>query len=222
MGDGKSSSAWLGSNGTLQPLWSQSGLAAVNLFYSRITEVLGFTPLRHEGKITGLAAYAAPPTPLMKLFRTQIQFSRGSFKRMSVFQPAEKTDYFWGQLTKYTREEIAAAAQNILEEVTLDFVKHWVAQTKCGDVALAGGVFANVKLNQRIAELPEVNSIWVVPHMGDGGLSVGSALGFQKAPPKQVSTVYLGPDYDSNDAYRALTSGESRKAACKWWGCCTV
>ena len=65
MGDGRSATAWLGSNGQLHPLWSQSGLAAINLFYSRITEILGFKPLRHEGKITGLAAYAPAPESLM-------------------------------------------------------------------------------------------------------------------------------------------------------------
>ena len=35
----------------LDRLWRQSGTAAISTFYSRITELLGFTPNRHEGKL---------------------------------------------------------------------------------------------------------------------------------------------------------------------------
>ena len=42
--------------------------------------------------------------------------------------------------------------------------------------ALAGGVFANVKLNERLAELDNVEEVYIFPNMGStGGLSVGSA-----------------------------------------------
>ena len=204
MGDGRSTTAWLGSEGRLKPLWSQSGLAAINLFYSRITEFLGFKALRHEGKITGLAAYATPPKKLFELFRGQLRFEQNRFKRMSILRPAKRDDAFWTQLNGFSREEIASAAQAILEAVTLDFVRHWIKESQCGHLAVAGGVFANVKLNQRIAELPELQSLWVLPHMGDGGLAAGGALGFQKAKPKQLKTVYLGPNYPENDAFRAL------------------
>jgi len=44
------------------------------------------------------------------------------------------------------------------------------------NIAVAGGVFANVKFNQRVHELPEVDNFFVHPAMDDGGLAVGSAL----------------------------------------------
>ena len=43
-------------------------------------------------------------------------------------------------------------------------------------ICLAGGLFANVKLNQRIRELPGVENVYIFPHMGDGGISVGAAM----------------------------------------------
>ena len=48
------------------------------------------------------------------------------------------------------------------------------------------------------------STLLVLPHMGDGGLAVGGALGFQNAPPHQLKTAYLGPTYPENDAFRAL------------------
>jgi len=43
-------------------------------------------------------------------------------------------------------------------------------------VALAGGVFGNVRLNQAIASLDEIDKVYVFPAMGDEGLGLGAAL----------------------------------------------
>ena len=43
------------------------------------------------------------------------------------------------------------------------------------DLALAGGVFSNVKLNQVIQLNKKVNRTYIFPNMGDGGLCVGAA-----------------------------------------------
>ena len=43
-------------------------------------------------------------------------------------------------------------------------------------LVLSGGIFANVKLNQRIREIDGVEDVFIHPNMGDGGLAVGSAF----------------------------------------------
>jgi len=204
MGDGLSATVWHGHDGDLRKLWDQSGLAAINLFYSRITELLGFTPLRHEGKITGLAAYVEPPADLINHFRSQIAFVNGKFKHINPRVPAHRHDDFWSKIRDYTQQEVAAATQAILEEAVLQFIQHWINKTGLSDIALAGGIFANVKLNQKIAELPIVNSIWIMPHMGDGGLSVGAVLATADSPPTRMKNLYLGFAPSSDDIFRAL------------------
>ncbi|MDO8628764.1 MAG: carbamoyltransferase C-terminal domain-containing protein, partial [Nanoarchaeota archaeon] len=66
------------------------------------------------------------------------------------------------------------------------------------DVALAGGVFGNVKLNQRIIEVG-AKHLFVHPHMGDGGTGAGAALHYAmvhgKIKPYEMPHAYLGPDY---------------------------
>ena len=60
----------------------------------------------------------------------------------------------------------------------------------------AGGVFGNVKITQKLKELPIIKDIFVQPHMGDGGLCIGAAAlsqnlkGYQIEP---LSDVFLGP-----------------------------
>jgi carbamoyltransferase len=96
------------------------------------------------------------------------------------------------------------------------------------NVALAGGVFANVKLNQRVHELESIDRLFIHPGMGDEGLAVGAALfeahrrsGCRR--PDVIQDVYLGggcSDADCRDAIQAnsLTvvghgCGVERKAA---------
>jgi carbamoyltransferase len=64
---------------------------------------------------------------------------------------------------------------------------------------LAGGVAANVNINLRIAEMTEVNRLFVFPAMGDSGLPVGSAcfLNFQLGGDSKVvlDNMFLGPEF---------------------------
>ena len=205
MGDGLTATASLGGDGQLDRLWRQSGLASVTTFYSRVTERLGFTALRHEGKVTGLAAYVVPPKDLVNHMSRRVHFDSPGFSKVSVRRMDRPDDAFWGELDKYSREEVAAAAQKVLEDAVVPFVDHWARETDCGNVAVAGGVFANVKLNQRIAALESVNSLWVVPHMGDGGLAVGAALGSIGSVPRQISDVYWGTDPTPKEIRSALS-----------------
>jgi len=81
-------------------------------------------------------------------------------------------------------------------------------------VAVAGSVFANVRLNQRIRELPGVDALHVFPHMGDGGISVGAALGLRGRRSTSLSSsyrraavdhVYLGPCYSQKEIETTLS-----------------
>lgn len=205
MGDGTTATASLGRDGQLDLLWRQSGLAAINTFYSRITERLGFTAIRHEGKVTGLAALAAPPPGLLDHFSKAVHFVGPGFSRMRIEHVDRADDAFWSILDTYTREEVASAAQKILEDCVSAYVSHWIGETGCSNLAVAGGVFANVKLNQRIASLPEVSSLWVMPHMGDGGLPAGAALGSVGASPSTLDHAYLGPTFSDKEIRQALS-----------------
>ena len=49
-----------------------------------------------------------------------------------------------------------------------EYLQPILRETGTRKLALAGGVFANVKLNQRLYELDQVDEIYVHPNMGDG------------------------------------------------------
>jgi carbamoyltransferase len=169
---------------------------SLGTFYESVTSSLGFKPSRHEGKIVGLAAYGDPEI-LLDTILSRFDQQPGNFRIRE-----SNNIYFSRYLaTLFPKIDVAAAYQRALEVVATNYVRHYVQQTGIRAVVFAGGVAANVKLNQRIFEIPEVNRIFIYPNMGDGGCGTGAAFlasreTLQKQEPYQA--VYFGPDYSDD------------------------
>jgi carbamoyltransferase len=97
---------------------------------------------------------------------------------------------------------LAYSIQVILEEAVCEIVRTWIEKTQVTQIALTGGVFANVKLNQRISEIEGVKYVKVFPNMGDGGIAIGAAWNHlyrsgQRLSPDLISTMSLGTPFES-------------------------
>tara|TARA_B100000212_G_C27375991_1_gene534745 strand:- start:1873 stop:2976 length:1104 start_codon:yes stop_codon:yes gene_type:complete len=173
----------------------------MGLFYGAATKALGFTPGKHEGKVTGLAAYESPDSNSLKLCR-----SLAKFRNMSYYAPHVIGAYpkIVKCLKKVGAKPFAASFQKVLEEVVCEFIESWVKETGIKKIGLAGGVFGNVKLNQKIHELDIVDEIFVFPHMADGGLGYGAAMDTIEWKSRPIKNVYLGPDFSDDQIKEAL------------------
>jgi carbamoyltransferase len=111
------------------------------------------------------------------------------------------------------REDLAASVQQHLEEIAVPYVQYWLRRTGHKNLCLSGGVFANVRLNQKIAELPECENMFVFPAMGDGGLAAGAAYdawrkscnGAQDPGVSMMRDAYLGPAFTDDEIHAELT-----------------
>ena len=123
-----------------------------------------------------------------------------------LYQPRYDNPRLLELLRPFSREEVAAATQCRLEEVVCEMVAG--LQWPKNRIVLAGGIFANVKLNQRIRELENVEKVYVFPNMGDGGLAAGAArLAYRRKTgrnPKKATTMFLGNDLDPVEIEQAL------------------
>ena len=176
---------------------------STGLFYAQVTSALGFRAARHEGKITGLAAYGDPAV-LGETVRDRFRVADGGFRYRSGMDGS-----FARRLAaRHPREHVAAAWQHALESVVGEVAAHWLRETGLRRVVLAGGVAANVKLNQRIAELDGVEQVFVHPAMGDGGTGVGATLALLfergRTASREWGTCFLGPDYGDDELEAAL------------------
>ena len=98
-------------------------------------------------------------------------------------------------ITMIKKKNIAASAQKVTEDVVIDIIQTYIKKSK-RNLCLAGGVFANVKLNQKIYNLDKVSGVYIHPGMGDEGLALGSAfLSMKNNPVAFLKNVYLGPNY---------------------------
>jgi len=179
----------------IKRLFSMNSFDSVGDFYSVMTKYLGFKPMRHEGKILGLSAHGNPEN-------VNIKFPFEMRNNKLTFTGHIKSNYeIWPDLIKklkeYSREDISAWLQYYTEKIVVDIIKEWIEKTGHYDIVLAGGLFANVKLNQRIHEIPGVTSVYVFPHMGDGGLAPGACFYISKEH-VSLPDVYLGAKYDND------------------------
>lgn len=183
-------------------------------FYSNVTYNLGFIPLRHEGKITGLAAYGKTDKtlPIFKKF-LKVNFKSLEYRsNLGCYgRPAARKLHLLFQ--GYKREDIAAGLQKAIEDAGSILIQKAAQKYNCDKVCLAGGLFANVRLNQVILELPEIKDVYIHPHMGDGGVAVGVALALwakenerigKVIAPQKLNHVYLGPEFNNEEIELAL------------------
>lgn len=183
---------------------------SVGLLYSTVTAGLGFKPGRHEGKILGLAAFG-DSNVYYKKFKDMIKcdgedidlvfmrkYPSPIYPHFISYKKVFKQEFGWFD---GKREDLCAALQRRTEEVVVEWVLNAVKKYGVSKISVAGGVFANVKINQRISELFEVDFLQVFPAMSDSGLAAGAALNayYRLAQPKKNVTkftnTYLGKEF---------------------------
>jgi len=211
-GEGYCSRVYRCSGNRMTLLHSITSYHSPAYYYAYVTQLLGFRPLRHEGKITGLAAFGNP-AETAKVFAKHIRFDRKGLTFVNEggyhFEAMKKLRR---ELEGYSREDISAGIQHWCEEIVCQYVQALIDRFFGGrptNVFLAGGLFANVKVNQRIGEMGAVRSVYVFPNMGDGGVCLGAALAAlerqgdlkEKIP---LNHVYLGRDWTDTDILDAL------------------
>ena len=188
---------------------------SLGCYYVYATNLCGFRVSWHCGKTTGLAA-CGDPARSFPVFERDLRFdvqsgrfvNRGKFLMNEIRRLKQA-------LKGCSREDIAAGAQKHLEQVALAQIQWLLARWPERNLGLAGGLYANVKLNQRIAEAADVDEVVIHPHMGDGGLGVGAALcawaqarnpAFPYTPPARLPHVFLGPSFSDAECERALNA----------------
>lgn len=202
-GDDSSSKFYKINNNNFKLLSSSYTLDSLGYFYGSITKLLGFKPHQHEGKVLGLAAFGNPAIAYndisqMISFDSFSNTFKGNYEK-GIYQATFENKNLNFLLKKYSKKDIAAATQKRLEDVVCSFLNKNLP--KNSKVALAGGIFANVKLNQKISESKLVKEIFVFPNMGDGGLSSGAAaLKYyenKRYIPKRIKSMSLGSGFSN-------------------------
>jgi carbamoyltransferase len=175
---------------------------SLGLFYSAVTQYLGFLKFGDEYKVMGLAAYGEAEQ--LEAFRDIVRANGDGFRLGLEYFTHHRTgpEMSWAEadktpmLGKMFSEEmekllgpkrnpeepleqrhrnLASALQARLEEIYLGMLKKLAQRTGMKAVCLAGGVAFNCVANGKIFDTTGFEQVYVHPAAGDAGLAVGAA-----------------------------------------------
>jgi carbamoyltransferase len=176
---------------------------SLGLYYSAVTQYLGFLKFGDEYKVMGLAAYGQPY--YLEEFGDIVKSNGARFRLGLEYFVHQRTgpEMSWAESGKtpalgrlYSgkmvrrfgparlpeepiedgHRHLAASLQARLEEVYLGMLRRLADETNTKSVCLAGGVAFNCVANGKIFDATPFENVYVHPAAGDAGLAVGAAF----------------------------------------------
>lgn len=206
-------------------------LHSLGFLWIRTCKILGYPDIFSAGKIMAMASYGKPI--YYDLLKSIIKFKKdgtyeinpGKFnsKEVSRYWNDEKPFFLLKALNIKSRKlgfpikqiyfDIAASLQKITEDVIIHMCKHLHKKTKSENICVAGGVFLNGYVNQRIIEKTPFKRIFIQPAASDVGDGLGASLylyhNVLRKPRKwTMSDTYLGMDFSKQEVLMALETNK--------------
>jgi len=195
----------------IKKLWTNFYPHSIGLFYSTITDYLGFEINEGEFKVMSLSSYGKP------LYENKLKeiFDINSFKiNMDYFEfnknPnksfSKKFSDIFGEpylninlkenFKKYA--DIASSAQSILELTMKNLLVNAIKLSGKKKIVLTGGVALNCKMIHNLSKQDLFEELIVPPSPGDSGSAIGAAnfayLNDKKTNTLDLNTIFLGPE----------------------------
>ena len=210
LGDGLSGSVSTFGNGKLERHISIPARDSLGIFFEQVTNIIGMRELEDEGKVMAMADYSYPfdfeSNKLKDMFKVEGTIISAKYGARKQFAKLQSIGW------QMPREQFSYMAQQLLENIVVKFVSNVVDRFNINDVVLAGGLFSNIKANMKIRKLENVKHWYVFPHMGDGGIALGSALYTDYELTGNTAhdfSAYLGDEYDAETTMQALKKDRS-------------
>ncbi len=175
---------------------------SLGIFYTAITQYLGFLQYGDEYKVMGLSSFGEPEflrdfKDIVRLnekkgFNLNIDYfthHKGntsmtwnneapkmekvySNKLIERFGPPRNCEEF---ITR-KHENISASLQLLTEDVIFRLLNNLYKETKCNKLCIAGGVGYNSVANGKIYDNTPFEEVYIQPSSGDAGISLGAAF----------------------------------------------
>lgn len=222
--NGHSCRVYLGTQGEMRYLDGiKTNRVSLGHFYAALTEFLGYKRLRDEGKVVGLSGHGSMVWrdlyeawgKTLQIHGTQTGLDRHSVEAGGVYHSLFSRFYelvgskYWKK--SQVIQDIALTGQTLFEDRVVELIGNYSKLVpNARRISLSGGIFANVKLNKRIMEMPEFDEVFVLPPMGDEGLAYGCVVETMrrigvKRMPERVADVYLGNYYTESEVMEAAS-----------------
>ncbi len=177
-------------------VWSSEYPHSLGLFYTAITDFLGFTVNEGEYKVMGLASFGKPEyyeelkkTVYFKnekliidtkfydyVRRTDKSYSDDLAKLLKINPRESNLPLEIGQENFDIYANIACSAQKILEEILFEIFKLANKRTNEKIFLFSGGVAMNSSAVMKCSKLDFIQELNIPPSPGDSGAAIGAAF----------------------------------------------
>lgn len=201
-GDFTTTMIGIGKGNTIKVLDSVDFPHSIGIFYTAMTQLLGFPHYGDEYKVMGMAPYGEPKyldkfddvVHLTKdgLFKLNLKYFRSatqgvisygddnipivesmySDEMVKLFGAPRKKDE---ELTQH-HKDLAASVQRFTEKVIFHILEHLQKRTGLENVCIAGGVAQNSVANGKIISNTSFKNVYIPSAGHDAGISIGAAL----------------------------------------------
>ena len=215
-----------GENGNIREIKQFYDPDSVCGMYAALTDYLGFEILDGEFKVMGISSLGDPEKyDLSSLAKFDGKHFKVNNKLISTiglrrYKTKSRGHYFSkrlvemlgprraGSLLEDPYVHYAAAIQKLYEDIATGLVSYYLKDIlkDTGRLAIAGTGAMNIRLNQRLKELPFVKELIVHPACGDSGTAIGAAayaVRQSKLILEPVNNMYLGPSYNNDQCIDA-------------------
>ncbi|MGV7229303.1 MAG: carbamoyltransferase family protein, partial [Nitrospirales bacterium] len=234
VGEWATTSAWVGRDNKLTPLWEIPFPHSIGLLYSAFTYYTGFKVNSGEYKVMGLAPYGEP-TYVKTILENLVDVKPdGTFRlNMDYFayctglrMTNEKFDKLFGAPPRKSESELtqremdlARSIQEVTEIVMLRLANSLQKETGIKNLCLSGGVALNCVGNGRVLREGPFEKLWIQPAAGDAGSALGAALNVHyhfldqprhcEGSEDAMKGSYLGPSFTNDEIEQTLQKLEA-------------
>lgn len=194
--------------------------------YAGVTDYLGYDILDGEFKVMGVAPFGDPDkfdlsslghfngkrfkvnthlvgTVGVRRFRAKSRVYYFSQRLIDMLGPRRV-----GNLMDAPYVHYAAAIQKLYEDIAVDMVQTYLGDVlkETGRLAVAGTGSMNIRLNRRLADMPDVKTLIVHPACGDAGTAIGAATYASSVRGNKIQPIknmFLGPTFSSKQCISA-------------------
>ena len=194
----------------IKKIWTNFYPNSIGLFYSTITDYLGFEINEGESKVMSLGSFGKPiyEKKLKKIFNINnftINMDYFEFHKSPSKSFSKKLCEVFGEpylnigeeanFNKYA--DIASSAQLILEHTMKNLIQKAIHLSGKRKIVLTGGVALNCKMIHNLSKQNIFEEMIVPPSPGDSGSAIGAAnfafLEKSKNKTLEFNNIFLGP-----------------------------
>jgi Carbamoyltransferase N-terminus len=141
---------------------------SVGLLWFWLTHACGFTPHEDEYKFVGMAPYARPDRTrhVANILARHLALDTTGL-RLQRTDPATSIERSWPRIEADLKgvrfDDVSGGLQTFTDDLLTTWITNAVTATGARDILAGGGVFMNVKTNQRIAALDCVDTFAAFP-----------------------------------------------------------